>query len=214
MLGSNLLRFKLDKTPVLLFDCETEGLNLGFSRPWQLSWSVYLNNKEIEAHNHYLKWPNLKVSEGAAINTGFQQSVIDEKGEDPNEIITLFESYLYDKKYLICGANILGYDVMILNHCRKFCGRKTDYSYIDRCYDTNALSKAYKQGLKIKESDNFVVWQYKMLNTRIKGMKTNVGAMCEEFNIPFEEEKRHDAVYDNFLTYKVFKELIFKMDII
>jgi DNA polymerase III epsilon subunit-like protein len=214
MLGDQLLRFNLDKKPILVFDTETEGLNLAYSRPWQVSWSVYLNNKEIEAHNHFLKWPNLKVSEGAAINTGFQQSVIDEKGEDPKAIIELFEKYLYDEKYLICGANILGYDVMVLNHCRKSFGKPSDYSYIKRCYDTNALSKAYKQSLKIKDADDFVVWQFKMLNTRIKGMRTNVGAMCEEFGIPFEEEKRHDAIYDNLLTYQVFKKLIYAMDII
>jgi DNA polymerase III epsilon subunit-like protein len=187
---------------------------LSYSRPWQISWSIYLNNKEIESHDHYLKWPDLNVCEGAAISTGFQQSVIDEKGEDPFTVLKLFHTFLYDEKYLLCGHNILGYDVMILNHCRKLMGLPTDYSYIKRCYDTNALSKAYKQGLKIKDTDDFIIWQYKMLNTRIKGMKTNVGAMCQEFNISFEEEKRHNAVFDNFLTYQIFKELIFKMDII
>ncbi len=214
MLGTNLLRFSLDKKPILVYDTETEGLNLAFSRPWQLSWSIYLNGKETEAHNHYLKWPNLNVSEGAAINTGFDPRVIEEKGEDPFTVIKLFEAFLYDTKYLICGANILGYDVMVLNHCRKSFGLPTDYSYINRCYDTNALSKGYKLGIKIKESDDFTVWQFKMLNTRLKGLKTNVGAMCEEFGIPFEEEKRHNATYDNELTYKVFNKLIYVMDII
>src|ERR1017187_1956072 len=173
-LGENLLRYNLDKNKFFTWDCETEGLNLKRSKPWEISWSIYHGEKLVEEHQHFLKWPNLKVSIGAAKATGFNPENINKFGEDPKKIIDLFDKYIYNKEYKIIGANILGYDIYIHNLSRNLLGYKTDYSYLDRIYDTNILSKIWKLGLKIPENkEDFLEFQFKVGSIIQKGLKTN-----------------------------------------
>lgn len=73
-MSKELLRFKKNQKYVF-FDFETCGLNLGSTRnkPWQLAFIVIENNKIIEECDYWLKWKDLKVSEGAAKVTGWTQ---------------------------------------------------------------------------------------------------------------------------------------------
>ena len=64
-MNDNLLRFNNSQKYIVL-DTETESLNLVKSRPWQVAW-IIAEGKQIKSkHSHFIKWPNLTVSEGAA----------------------------------------------------------------------------------------------------------------------------------------------------
>ena len=81
-----LLRFNFNQKYVVI-DCETEGLNLINSRPWQVSWFT-AKGKFIEKKNdRFLEWPNLKVSEGAARITGFDINKHRRVQEDPKNVL-------------------------------------------------------------------------------------------------------------------------------
>ena len=67
---NNNLRFNKDQRYVI-FDTETEGLNLIKSRPWQVAWIIAQGDKIISRNDRFIHWPNLNVSEGAAKVTGF-----------------------------------------------------------------------------------------------------------------------------------------------
>ena len=214
-LGQNLLRFNLEKRKFIVLDTETEGLNLLRSRPWEIAWAIYHGKEKQREYQYFLKWPNLKVTEGAAKATGFKKENIEMYGKDPKEIIDLFNKDLYNPEYSIVAANILGFDNYIVNLSRKSLGYKTDYSYIDRVYDTAAISRAYRLGIKIPADKNdFIPFQYRVLSIIQKDLKTKNSEMAQEFGMTVDLSKVHGAQYDIDLTFFVFTELANKMDLI
>ena len=217
MLDSNLLRFN-EKQKFLIYDIESEGLNLQTTRPWQVSFITFDLKNNYEEHDYFIKWDNLKLSAGAAIATGFNPILYKNKARDPKEILDIFESYLNDKQYRIVFHNGLGFDTMVYNVWRRELELKTTYDFLyDRefaCYDTLALSKAYKKGFKpdISNSKAFLAWQYRMLSIRLeRGNKTTLGAMGKEFGVKFNESDLHNALFDIRLNREVFRQLIWKL---
>ncbi len=197
---------------ILSWDFETEGLNLVYTRPWQIAWSLFENGQKIESHNFYLKWPNLKVCYQAAQATNFNPYLIEKEGKDPKEVFDLFSTRLFDENTISVGANILGYDAYLVNVCRRLFGYKTDYSFIYRIHDINAIARGYKWPVKFNEGDDFTMWQYKCLNIKMKGMKTKLEYLCEEFGIEFDPLQLHKADYDSFLTEKAHKALLIRLN--
>mgnify|MGYP003656565388 FL=1 len=208
---NSLLRFKKNQK-YIVFDFETEGLNLRYSRPWQLGF-IEVEGKNIKnEHDIYIGFDDLSVSADAARITGFSEYTYNKKKKNKLEVLEFFDKFLYDPDYLVIGHNIIGYDVYIHNVLRKACGKAADYSYMNRVIDTNCLSKAYKMGLK-KVDDNLTLWQYKLNNYIKKGLKTSQITMLKEFSIPFEADKLHDAVYDVKMTLNLFHKLIWNIEV-
>lgn len=210
----DLLRFRYDQK-YLIFDYETCNLNLGLdiNKPWQLGYIVSKGKKIIEKSDSWLSWPDIKVSKGAARVTGFTKSKYDKFKKDPKKPLDDFEKYLYNPDYIIVGHNILGFDVYIHNIHRKLCGKSSDFSYINRIVDTNCIAKAIKAGIKFEEGDDLLSWQYRLLNHRAKGIKTNLKQMCTEYDINFDSSKLHDALYDIEVNFEVFKKMIWDIEI-
>ena len=71
----DLLRFKFNQKYVI-FDTETEGLNLVTSKPWQLAWIEAEGKKITKKQNRFLMWEDLNVSEDAARVTGFNYNLM------------------------------------------------------------------------------------------------------------------------------------------
>ena len=215
MLDSDLIKFNLDKCKFLTWDLETESLNTCLARPWQLGFQVYHGTKLVEEKEVYIKWSDLNVSKGAAEATRFDKNKVELYGREPKEVLDRFNKYLYNPEYKILGHNILGYDSLIHNIWMNDLGYKTDYSYIDRIYDTLPLSRAYKANFKIPEDKkDFLAFQYRLLAYHPKGLKATNSVMAKEFGFDVVEDKLHNsAVYDATLTSFTFFNLIKKLDI-
>jgi DNA polymerase III epsilon subunit-like protein len=206
-----LLRFK-NKQKYIVLDVETEGLNLVSSRSWQCSWIVAEGKKIVSKHDKYIKWPDLKVSEGAAKVTGFSFEDYSRHAEDPKKCFDELSVYLYNPEYLIIGQNLLGFDVYMINVWRKALGMNSDYSFLDRIIDTKSLSTAiFKQILPDKS--NFLSWQYKVLNHREKGLKTSQAFMLKHYNIPHDPKMLHNSLYDVEMTFEIFKKQIYDIEV-
>ena len=67
-------------------------------------------------------------------------------------------------------------------------------------------------GLKTVD-ENRTLWQYKLNNYIKRGMKTKQETMLKEFDIEFEKDKLHDAIYDVEMTLKLFHKLIWNIEI-
>ena len=208
-----LLRYN-NKQKYLIFDFETCNLNLVSSsnRPWQLSFIIATKDKILEKHDHFLKWEDLKVSDGAQRATGFDYTKYKIKAEEPLPILRKFDKLLYDKKYMIVGHNLLGFDIYVHNTLRKSLGLKTDFSYLDRLIDTNCLAKAYRENLE-KPKDNLLSWQYKLINDRSLKAKVSQGTLLKFFDIDHDESKLHNALYDIKKCFEVFCELKRRMNL-
>jgi len=209
----NLLRFKQNQK-YIVFDYETCDLNLASeeNKPWQLSFIVADSKKTYDKQDFYLKWDNLKVSEDAARITGFSRKVYDKKAVCPKQALDHFEKYLYDKNIIPLGHNVLGFDVYIHRIHRKLCGKKSDFSYIDRIIDTNCLAKAASEKIK-NTSGNRLAWQYSLNNYIKRGLKTSLQQCAKKYAIPFDPSKLHNALYDIEINYEVFKKQLWEVEV-
>jgi len=210
----NLLRFQ-DKQKYFLFDLETCHLNLASTdnKPWQVGYIVGEGKHILEVKSHMIKWSPLNITEGAARVTHFDKKIYEEKAEDPKLIYDILAKYLYNQEYIILGHNILGFDVYLLEIYRKLLGLKSDYSFIHRCIDTNAIAKAIELGVKPREGEDELAFQYSMLNHKQKGLKTNLTVLGNKYKIDFDPEKLHNAEEDVKLNWQIWNQMVWEIDI-
>ena len=196
----------------LVFDTETEGLNLHSSKTWQLSWIVCQGKNVIETHDKFIKHKELNIPEVVRKLTGFDWDKYNEKAESLISVWSQFEKYLFDPQYIVIGQNLLGFDVYMIAHLQRMLGEQPDYSYLPRIYDTRALGKSYREELDKPKTD-FLGWQYKIMNDRSLKAKVSQNQLLKFFDIDFEEEKLHDALYDIKMCYQIFLKLKKHMDL-
>jgi DNA polymerase III epsilon subunit-like protein len=208
----DLLRFKFDQKYVI-FDTETEGLNLVSSKPWQLAWIEATGKKITKKQNRFLKWDNLNVSEDAAKVTGFDKKDYESKAEDPAVVFKEFMNLISQDDVIVVGQNILGYDLYILGVIARNLNIIMDYSFINNCFDTKAIATALAKGNKTPDKDDFIGWQIKWLHYRERGLKTNQKFLLQHYEIDFNETKLHDALYDIEKNFEIFQKQLWELDI-
>ena len=208
----DLLRFKFNQKYVI-FDTETEGLNLVTSKPWQLAWIEAEGKKITKKQNRFLMWEDLNVSEDAARVTGFDYKSYVKQAEDPAIVYKQFIDLINQDDVIIVGQNLLGYDIYILGVIARQLGLKIDYSFVNRIFDTKAIATALAKGNKTPDKDDFVSWQIKWLNYRERGLKSNQKYLLEYYNIDFDPKKLHDALYDIEKNFEIFLKQIWELEI-
>lgn len=210
-MDESLLRFD-KKQKYLVFDTETEGLNLIKSRPWQVAWLVVEGDKILEKHDMFLDWPKLDVSAGAAKITGFTMKEYNKRKESPQKVWEKFSKHLYDKDTFIVGQNLLGFDVYMVNIWRELMKLEADYSYVERIIDTRALAVAIAKDIPV-DKDDFISWQYRLINHRERKLKTSQAFLLKKYSIDHDPKRLHDALYDIEMNFKVFRKQLFDLEI-
>lgn len=207
---SNLLRYN-NKAKYIFYDFECCSLNLWdiHNKPWQLGLLEVEGEKVIKEHNFYIWWEDLRISKEAAQVTRFNYDLYKQKAQDANKVLDVFDSFLYNPEYLIVGHNQLNFDVYIHKIFRRNLNKNSDYSYINRCIDTNALAKGIKKNFKFnRERDNLLAYQYRMLNWVERGLKTNLTLLGKENNIEFDYDSLHSGINDVFLMRLIWDKWI------
>lgn len=198
----------------IVFDTETESLNLRFSRPWQMAYLVCEGSKILEVHDYHLDTPNLHISKDARRVTGFDDAAHDRLKRPPREIWDKINVYLQDPSYHYVGHNILGFDVYQMKNWAESCGATVDWGYIPRCIDTLCLAKAISMNEKApEEKDEQIFWQYKLVHTHPKTRGLSLTALGKHYAIDFDPANLHDAKEDITLNQKVFLKQIHEIDI-
>lgn len=193
MIGNELKRFHPEQRYALI-DCETTGLNLFASRPWQIAWLIADAKQVYEREVWYPWFPDLNVSRQAALVTRFNWEEYKAKAVPPAQVLARLDERIYDPSIEnVVGHNFF-YDGHIRNVLRRACGLKPDNAWMHKLVDTNCLSKAYRKGLK-PDLSNFLAWQYKMTSIRER-LKTRLGTMCVELGVEFDDKRAHEAMYD------------------
>jgi len=90
---------------------------------------------------------------------------------------------------------------------------KMDYSFASRCFDTKAIATAIAKGNKTPDKDEFLTWQLRYLNYRERKLKTNQKFLLQHYDIPFDENQLHDALYDIEKNFEIFQKQIWELDI-
>jgi DNA polymerase III epsilon subunit-like protein len=210
-MNDDLLRYNR-KQKYIIFDTETEGLNLIKSKPWQAAWIVAEGNKIIKKYDKLIKWDDLSVSKDAARITGFNKNEYEKNAEDPISVWKEFSKYLYDDSYFIVGQNLLGFDVYMIDVWRKLIGEKLDQSYISRIIDTKAIATAIHKESPVDKED-FIYWQYRWLNHRERGLKTSQLTLLKKYEIDFDKDRLHDALYDIEMNFEIFHKQLYDIEL-
>jgi len=208
----DLLRFKFDQKYVI-FDTETEGLNLVSSKPWQLAWIEAKGKKITKKQNRFLKWEELNVSEDAARITGFSNKDYLSKAEDPAVVFKEFMDLISQDDVIVVGQNILGYDLYMLGVIARNLNVKIDYSFAKRCFDTKAIATAIAKDSKNPDKEDFLAWQLRYLNYRERGLKSSQKFLLQHYDIDFDEKKLHDALYDIEKNFEIFQKQLWELEI-
>ena len=212
-MDEHLLRFDKEKT-IVFIDCETLNLCLNkcHNLPWQVSMIKVKGDKKIADKDFYIKWDTkLKISEGAARITRYSQTKMDKKGIAPEEAFPTIQDWL-DNSDIIIGHNVLGFDIYLIKDLYETHG--ADWKpLISKFIDTNCLAKGVKIGPEYRQGDDLMAWQYRMLYTRKKGVRTNLTALGKEYEIEHDYDKLHDALVDLELNVKIWNKLKWQLEI-
>lgn len=209
MIGTNLKRFQPERR-AMFDDSESEGLNLFFSRPWQVAWIIADAKTIHETFEADIWIADLKISAGAAAVTGFNFQAYKDRAQPADKILAKWEERIYDPSMDIVRQNGI-FDGYMHNNLRRMLGKKPDWSWMKRHIDTNALSKAYRLGLK-PDLTNFEAWIWKAQSIHQKNLKTRLEVMCGEFKIPFDPREAHKAIYDCRKTRELYEALKFVVE--
>jgi len=196
----------------LVFDTETEGLNLHSSRTWQVSWLICQGNRVIKENDRYISHKDLQINKKVEHLTGFSWDKYNERKEPLKKVWSDFKADLFNPEYKIVGQNLLGFDVYMVAGMQRLLGETPDYSYLNRIYDTRAFGKAYREDLD-KPKKDLLSWQYKIIHDRSLKARVSQNQLLKFFGIEFEEETLHDALYDNKKCFKVFCALKKEMNL-
>lgn len=210
-MNDHLLRYDRDQK-YIIFDTETEGLNLVKSKPWQAAWIVAQGNKIIKKYDKLIYWDDLNVSKDAARITGFNQSYYEKNAEDPKKVWAEFSKYLYDDSYKIVGQNLLGFDVYMIDVWRKLIGEPLLNDYINRIIDTKAIATAIVKESPVPTHD-LIYWQYRWLNYRERGLKTSQLTLLKKYDIDFDARRLHDALYDIEMNFEIFHKQLYDIEL-
>lgn len=213
MVGSTLHRYKSD-VRYCPTDFEAEGLNLFYSRPFQVAYGI-ADNKEIKTlRSDYILWDDIAVSSDAARITRFDIELYRATARPAKEVLAEYDEVVYDPSVEVVWMNGLFYDAYIHQTWRRLCGKPVDFSYLIRSIDLKALSQAAKKQWKpdVSSPEAFLAWQYKAGSYVEKGLKTSLVVCAKEENIEHDPNMLHDALWDIKLTMEIFWKRLYQLE--
>lgn len=215
MIGTSLSRYAKDQK-WCLFDFESNGLNPFYSLPWEIAWGTgTLTSGLASVTVRMLRWPNFSISPHLALKTHFDPRRYASEARDPRAVWEEFAPILYSDEYRPAGHNILGFDTHMISVWRRLIGLPPDHGWMGgglrrALLDTDCVAKGHLKNWTpdVSSPDAFIRWQWKAEEWIEKGLKTNMGAMCEVFGIEYDRVKAHSAEYDIGRNMLLLKELV------
>jgi len=210
----DLLRF--DKKKKLLFlDFETENLCLYHVQnlAWQGAMLKAEGDEIKDTYATFIKWHRpLNVGAIAAQVTRYDAAKVASFGVDYKVVIPKFVEWTQDADYII-GHNILGFDIYFLMFFYRQCGQNP-FGIAEKMIDTHCLAK----GIKLNHHFDFkkqslLEYQYQMLHTIAKGVKTKTDVLGPEYGIEHDYANLHDALNDIQLNFKIWQKIKFMVEI-
>ena len=215
-MDGHLLRYN-NKVKYAFCDLETFNLCLSFrqNRPWQVGILNVTGENITSSADIRVNWsdaPHLKIGKEAAAITHFSQEEHDRKALDYKDAFPKFWPMLQNCDYIVMH-NGLRFDLYLLKGYAEMMG--VDWKWItNKVLDTKAIAQGIKMGVVWNPKDGpFIEYQYRMSNSHVKGIKTNLGLLGKEYGIAHDYDKLHDAIVDLELNLKVWNKLKFQIEI-
>lgn len=160
----------------------------------------------------YIKWDtHLKIGKEAARITRYSDKKMERLGVAPEEAYPTIKDWLDNADYII-GHHILGFDIYLIKGLYEYMG--DDYiPLVEKMIDTNCIARGIKSGMDYAPEDDFLEYQYKMVNKRIKGVRTSLTALGKEYELEHDYDKLHNALVDLELNLKLWNKLKWQIDL-
>ena len=212
-MDEHLLRFRKDKKLVFI-DCETYNLCLNFCHnvTWQVSMLETDGTKKTDERDYYIKWDtDFKISDDAKRITRYDDNFVQENGKTLEQTVPTIQKWL-DKADYVVGHNILGFDIYLIKELYKLHGE--DYKpLVPKIIDTNCIARGIKMEIPYRAGEDFTEYQYRIYNTRRKGIRSNLTALGKEFGIDHDYANLHNALVDLDLNLKVWNKLKYSLEL-
>ena len=212
-MDEHLLRFRKDKKLVFI-DCETYNLCLNFCHnvTWQVSMLETDGTKKTDERDYYIKWDtDFKISDDAKRITRYDDNFVQENGKTIEQTVPTIQKWL-DKADYVVGHNILGFDIYLIKELYKLHGE--DYKpLVPKVIDTNCIARGIKMEIPYRAGEDFTEYQYRIYNTRRKGIRSNLTALGKEFGIDHDYANLHNALVDLELNLKVWNKLKYSLEL-
>ena len=212
-MDEHLLRFRKDKKLVFI-DCETYNLCLNFCHnvAWQISMISTDGTYKKDERDFYIKWDTpFKISDDAKRITRYNESFVNKNGKEPKDVFPIIKKWLDGADYIV-GHNIIGFDIYLIKEMYKMFGE--DYKHlVPKLIDTNCIARGVKMEISYKPEEDFTEYQYRIVNTRRKGVRSSLTALGKEFNIDHDYDKLHNAIVDLELNLKVWNKLKYALEL-
>jgi len=168
--------------------------------------------KKTDERDYYIKWDtDFKISEDAARITRYDDNFVQKNGKTLKQTLPTIQKWL-DKADYIIGHNILGFDIYLIKELYKLHGK--DYKpLVPKIIDTNCIARGIKMDIPYKAGEDFAEYQYRIYNTRRKGIKSNLTSLGKEFGIDHDYENLHNAIVDLELNLKVWNKLKYSLEL-
>lgn len=190
-------------------------LSLVYNRPWQIGLISVVGDSIVKSNDVIINWPHvngLTCSEGAARINHYNQFSVARDGITPQEGFVMLDSYLSDAKYIV-GHNLFGFDLYLIRDMYRMFGKPWQH-LIPKVIDTKAIAFGVKTNVPFDASkESITMYQYRMGNTRAKGVKTSLSTLAKEYGIKLDETRLHEALYDLEINIQVWNKLKFQIDL-
>jgi DNA polymerase III epsilon subunit-like protein len=168
--------------------------------------------KKVDHQDLFIKWnTSLKISKEAKMITRYDQKKVDRLAQSFNDVFPIISDWLDSCDYIV-GHNILGFDIYLIKEMYLLKGRRIDH-LVEKIIDTNCIAKGVKYPIPKMNNESLIDYQYKLLHTRKKGVKTNQLALGKDYKIEHDYDRLHDAIVDLELNLKIWNTLKFQADI-
>lgn len=209
----NLLRYDKDKIYTFI-DLETENLCLNFinNRPWQCGMIKVKGQEILASKDIYIKWDKpINVGKEAAVITRFDPYKYARIAIHSSEAFEIIKDWLENCDYIV-GHNVLNFDIYLIKEFYQLYNSKWQH-LVEKIIDTNCIAKGIKYDIPYSSDLSLIEYQYKIVNERRKGIKTNLTSLGKEYNIDHNYDTLHDALNDLQLNIKIWNKLKFQIAI-
>jgi len=168
--------------------------------------------KKVDEKDYMVKWErDLAVSKEAARMTRFSPVNHRKTAVPFEDIFPTIDDWLTNCDYIV-GHNILGFDFYLIKDFYSYLNKPHEH-LVDKILDTHCIAKGIKLGFAYKPTESLLEYQYKIINTKKRGLRTSLSVLGKDFGISHDYGKLHDALVDLELNVKVWNKLKYQIEL-
>lgn len=192
----------------ICFDIETSGLSFDNDYVIEIGYTFVRDGIPLKSNSTLIQMPSGKrLGKNITRITGIDNYDLNASGIPIDRALDWFKQII-DNDYPLVGHNIFRFDHPFLrNIASRYQHPLKDLLTINRLVDTAAIYKGQKMGLTPRENEAHMVYASRVLDQPVKGLKYNLKAACEDYQVETNDVRAHRAAADVLITHRLYEAL-------